>query len=44
MNHGVTGTTQRQSNNQVNRKVHHLQDKKGEVSQIKCENHVHLFL
>ena len=24
MNHGVTGTTQRQSNNQVNGKVHHL--------------------
>ena len=28
MNHGVTGTTRRQSNNQVNGKVHHLQDQK----------------
>ena len=28
MNHGVMGTTWRQSNNQVNGKVHHLQDQK----------------
>ena len=46
MNRGVTGTTRRQSNNQVNGKVHHLRDqkKKGEASQIKCENHVDLLL
>ena len=34
MNHGVTGTTQRQSNNQVNRKVHHLREQK-KVRQVK---------
>ena len=28
MNHDVTGTTWRQSNNQVNGKVHHVRDKK----------------
>ena len=28
MNHGVTGTTRRQSKNQVNGKVHHLRDQK----------------
>ena len=44
MNHGVTGTTQRQSNNHVNGKVHHLRDQKGEASQIKCEKHVDLLL
>ena len=45
MKHCVTGTIQRQSNNQVNEKVHHLRDqKKGEASQIKCENHVDLLL
>jgi len=28
MNHGVTGTTRRQSNNQFNGKVHHIRDQK----------------
>jgi len=34
MNHGVTGTTRRQSNNQVNGKVHHLRDQK-KAKQVK---------
>jgi len=36
MNHGVTCTTWRQSNNQVNGKVHHLQDQK-KARQVKSD-------
>jgi len=36
MNHGVMGTAWRQSNNQVNGKVHHLQDqtRRGKSNQM----------